>query len=199
MYVTEELTSWWLGKGGWAGHTLSVLCPLICLKLPHFPVMPPKYEPISGSAPTQSHLLLMTRSTRQRPSLNTWSFQRALHTLTSTEAISPCSVFPVKIFFAFIYLLYAGVCSHGCRHATPHVWRSLSSLWELHLPFHSIEPGGIRSGCTPGGEPLYLLSHLSGPLLNSVNRHWVEGMALPFFELMWLWGSHLSCTNWKDL
>lgn len=71
VYVTEELTSWWLGKGGWAGHTLSVLCPLICLKLPHFPVMPPKYEPISGSAPTQSHLLLMTRSTRQGPSLST--------------------------------------------------------------------------------------------------------------------------------
>lgn len=49
----EELTSWWPGRKGRARHTLSVLCPLVCLKFPHIPIMPPNYGPIGGSAPTQ--------------------------------------------------------------------------------------------------------------------------------------------------
>lgn len=70
VYVTEELTSWWPGKGGWAGHTLSVLCPLICLRFSHFPVVHQVMNPQWISTHTIPSPL-NDRSTRQGPRLNT--------------------------------------------------------------------------------------------------------------------------------
>lgn len=130
--------------------------------------------PVSGSAPTQFHNLLMTRSTRQGSNLNTWSFQEVLYTQTTAETISPGSLFPVKILLrSFIY-----VCGHGFRHVTPHLWISPSSLWESLFSFSRVDSLQLSSLVVrPSTSWVFSLAPCQTPSMNSEERAW-PGLSL---------------------